>query len=148
MKQNFFVVASMGLALFIASCSGSSDKSNDSSKTPETPTSSSSANSSTGSESATSDTKTTESSSSTNSDCDQFLGEYERYVMDYLDFMKKMKDNPTDASLMTELTSYSSKATQWASRWQKISKDCAGDPSYQQKYLDILNRYTEALQGM
>ena len=61
--------------------------------------------------------------SSSSSDCEQFCDDYEAFVDDYIEVLKKYKANPSDMSILTEYSSMMSKA----SSMQNVSADCAGD---------------------
>ena len=61
--------------------------------------------------------------SSSSSDCEQFCDDYEAFVDDYIEVLKKYKANPSDMSILSEYSSMMSKA----SSMQNVSADCAGD---------------------
>ena len=67
--------------------------------------------------------ETMEEASSSSSDCEQFCDDYEAFVDDYIEVLKKYKANPSDMSILTEYSSMMSKA----SSMQNASADCAGD---------------------
>jgi hypothetical protein len=50
------------------------------------------------------------------SDCDQFLADYETFVDSYISMAKKIQEDPTDMSAMTEYTSMMSKLTEMQSQ--------------------------------
>lgn len=61
----------------------------------------------------------TSSSSSESLDWKQFLKDYEAWVDSYVEFMKKYKNNPTDASLIAEYGKLLSETAEWAEKSQK-----------------------------
>jgi hypothetical protein len=83
-----------------------------------------------------------ESTQSGKSDCDKFLEEYESYSMEYIEIVKKYAADPSNTSLMNEITSYAQTSQKWGERWKDLGQDCATDPGFSQKYLDV---YTSEL---
>ena len=66
------------------------------------------------------DTETTSASSSA-SDWNKLLDEYEVFMDDYVVFMKKMKDNPTDMSMLTESEELMIKSEEWSKKMEELS---------------------------
>lgn len=75
------------------------------------------------------------------SDCDQFLKGYEKFVLDYIDILEKMKKNPTDMELLTKASQLQIDATEWA---DKIA-DCQNDPTFYIKYMELYTKLLRAL---
>jgi hypothetical protein len=130
MRSNLLLALPLCLIFLSTSC-----KSNKEQSTPPQDTSTTTNNSSS-------------ASGSSNSSCDDFLNEYEQFTNDYLNAVRQYSNDPTNASLLSAVTDYSQKTQTWVSRWTTISQDCASDPSFAQKYLDITNRITAAASDM
>jgi hypothetical protein len=127
-------------ALLLASCGSNSAKPESSSS--DNGSSSSSVSKETGD--ATGDKESTESSS----DCDMFLSEYEDFATDYVDMLKKYSADPTNTSMVSEMTQYSQKVQNWSERWKKLGTGCVSDPNFSKKYLEITERFTKAAASM
>lgn len=65
----------------------------------------------------------TAASNSSTSDWRQFLKDYEEWVDSYVEFMKKYKNNPTDASLLTEYSKFMTDTTEWSKKAQKYQDE-------------------------
>lgn len=81
-----------------------------------------------------------EKSNTSGSDCEQFLREYEKFVMDYIDILKKYKKNPTDNTILSDYTRMVSMANDWTAKIQ----DCQNDPTFASKYLELTQRIANA----
>lgn len=100
-------------------------------------------------------TTAVESSSETTSeeapDWKQFLSEYEAWVDDYIEFMKKYEKNPSDLTLLSEYATMASDMTEWAEKSDEVSADLenaspAELSEYTAELTRILNKLTAAMQ--
>ena len=81
----------------------------------------------------------------TGGDCDEFLSGYEQFMDNYISILKKYKNNPTDASILSEYTSIMAEASEWSSK----TSDCATDPKFASKFTAIqLKIASAAASGM
>lgn len=96
------------------------------------------------SKSSTSDNDENESASVSSSDCDKYLKEYEKFVLKYIDVLKKYKKNPNDPSVISDYTKMMSNANEWA---EKI-EDCTNDSKYTAKILEIQTKIANAVSDM
>lgn len=81
-----------------------------------------------------------EVSKSSGSDCEKYLKEYEKFVMDYIEIIKKYKKNPTDNSILSDYTRMVSEANDWTTKIQ----DCQNDPTLFQKYTELTQKIATA----
>lgn len=77
------------------------------------------------------------------SDCDQFLADYEAFVDSYISMAKKIQEDPTDLSAMTEYTSMMSKLTEM----QSLGADC-NDTEVAQKMTELSLKIAQAASTM
>lgn len=82
--------------------------------------------------------------SSSSGDCDEFLDGYEKFMDDYIAILKKYKNDPTDASILSEYTSIMSEATEWSTK----TADCAADEKFAAKFTAIQMKIANAASGM
>ena len=82
--------------------------------------------------------------SSSSGDCDDFLEGYEKFMDDYIAILKKYKNDPTDASVLSEYTSIMSEASKWSSK----TADCAADSKFASKFAAIQMKIANAASGM
>jgi len=80
-----------------------------------------------------------ENVSTSNTDCDQFIKDYEAFANSYIKLLKKYKANPTDASILTEYT----EAAQKAMDMQKDASNCT-DVKYATKLMEIASKIAKA----
>ncbi len=66
-------------------------------------------------------------------DCDDFLEQYEAWVVAYGNFMEKYKDNPVGAVSDPEYSKMLTKAVSWSQDWVNIATSCAVNPSYEKR---------------
>lgn len=84
------------------------------------------------------------SGSVSSSDCDKFLKGYEKFMLEYIDVLKKYQKNPSDPSIISDYTSMLSKANDWAEK----TADCANDSKYAAKLLEIQTKIANAISDM
>jgi len=82
--------------------------------------------------------------SSSSTDCDELLEGYEEFMDQYIDMIKKMKNNPGDMSIMTDYASIMTEAGKWSSK----TADCAADAKYASKFIAIQMKIANAASGM
>ncbi|MCL2078938.1 MAG: hypothetical protein FWH17_03740 [Oscillospiraceae bacterium] len=70
----------------------------------------------------------------------QFLKDYEKWIDDYVAFMKKYQANPTDLSLLTDYLSYMEKLTEWSQRAGDAELELANNPEALKEYSETLAR--------
>jgi hypothetical protein len=98
------------------------------------------------SESSSSSASNSESTdvSSSSGDCYEFLDNYEKFMDDYIAILKKYKNDPTDASILSEYTSILSEASEWSTK----TADCAADTKFAAKFAAIQMKIANAASGM
>lgn len=85
------------------------------------------------------------SSTNSSSNCDDFLRNYEKFMNNYIEIIKKQKNNPTDASIIAEYTSIMSQLSDW-----NIDKmeGCNKDPDFISKFTTIQLKIANASSGL
>ena len=114
----------LSISFILTSCGGSSSES-----------------STTENEEVTEEASSSEDASS--SDCDQFLKDYETFVDSYISMAKKMQEDPTNTSVLTEYASMTSKL----SEMQATGDDCT-DTEIALKLTEINMKLAQAASGM
>jgi hypothetical protein len=79
-------------------------------------------------------TLTSCSSNKASSDCDKFLNQYEDYMNKYLDIVKKVQADPSNAELMSEMTKLTQEGTQFQNTKPEACKD---DKEFLSKFMAI-----------
>lgn len=88
--------------------------------------------------------KTTKKSSSS-SDWREFLKDYEAWVDDYIEIIKKYKSNPSDMSILSEYTDMVSKASEWSTKAYDFDiEDTDEYLEYMNELNKILKKITDA----
>jgi len=82
--------------------------------------------------------------SSHSNDIDEMLISYEKYVDQYLKYVKKIKDG--DLSAMTEYTSFLKRSTDLGEKMEKVKGNFSS--AQLKKYLEINNKFTTAIVDM
>ena len=78
----------------------------------------------------------------------QFLKDYEAWADSYVEFLKKYKENPTNAKLLAEYGKYMDKMVEWSDKADKYQKAFNSDdlPSeYFTEYMTTLGRILDKL---
>jgi hypothetical protein len=78
-----------------------------------------------------------------NSDCEQFLKDYETFATSYISILKKYKSNPSDMTIMGEYTEMAQKKAEM----DKNARDC-NDIKYAAKITAIASRIASAAAGL
>ncbi len=76
----------------------------------------------------------------------QFLKEYEAWVDEYIEIVKKYKANPTDMSILSDYTNMLSKVSEWSEKADKIQlelKDTDEALKYSEEVLRIAGKLAE-----
>jgi hypothetical protein len=84
-----------------------------------------------------------ESSSTESVDWKKALDDYEAFVDEYVTFMKKYKDNPTDMSLLSDYATMSEKATTASDSIEKVKEDLSTE-----NIAEFLTRYNNIIAKM
>jgi len=90
-------------------------------------------------------TENTETPAVLDYDWKQFLKDYEKWIDDYIAFLKKYEEDPTNLSLMTEALDLMIKAGEWAERAEEIEVDLENDPAALKEYNEVLSRILKKL---
>jgi PBP1b-binding outer membrane lipoprotein LpoB len=80
-------------------------------------------------------------SDSSNVDCEQILKNYEQFMTKYIEIIKKYKENPTDATILTDYTMIVTENTKWGSQIEK----CVSNSDYTAKFIEIQTKISTAL---
>lgn len=88
--------------------------------------------------------KNVDNSNPVGTDCEKYLKEYEKFVMDYIEIIKKYKKTPTDPSILSDYT----KLLQQANDWTTKIENCKDDPKVFQKLMDIQLKISKAVSGL
>ena len=124
MKRLLALALSLVLVLSLAACGSNETPSADDSKNPAV-----------------------SGSTSENEEWKQFLKEYDEWVDDYIEIVKKYEANPTDTTILTDYTEMASKVADWAERAEKIEQELADTEAaleYSAELLKIANKLAEA----
>lgn len=76
----------------------------------------------------------------------QFLIDYDGFVDEYVEIIKKYKENPADMSILSEYTDMVSKASEWSQKAYTLEEDLEVEESleYSAELLRILQKITDA----
>jgi hypothetical protein len=90
---------------------------------------------------------TAETSGSGDADWKQFLDEYEAWVDEYVAFMKKYNENPSDLDLLTDYTSLMEQSAEWTEKTMAMedSLSAAEAAEYSSRLLKISAKMLKAL---
>ena len=75
------------------------------------------------------------------------MKDYEAWVDDYIEIIKKYKDNPTDMSILSDYTEMMSEAAEWTEKADEIElelEDTDEALEYTKEVLRIAGKITEA----
>ena len=75
------------------------------------------------------------------SDCDDWLENYEAYVDKYIIIIKKMKADPSDTSIMGDYTELMGQAAKWAT----MPDDCSGSSDFLAKFTKMQTKLANAM---
>lgn len=76
--------------------------------------------------------------------CGKVVNDYEEFCEDYIVIVEKSKKNPTDLSILSELSTMMKDYQEWSTKIE----DCAKDPEYAQKFVEISDRITKAAESI
>ena len=85
----------------------------------------------------------TDAQETSNSEWKEFLRQYEEWVDDYVELVKKYTNNPTDLSILSDYMESMQKMIEWSDQADKIESDLSGDDL--KEYLDTISRIIEKL---
>lgn len=85
-----------------------------------------------------------DNATSASGDCDEFLKGYEKFMDDYIVILENYKNDPTDASILSEYTSMMTEATAWSTK----TADCAADAEFASKFAAIQMKIANAASNM
>lgn len=76
----------------------------------------------------------------------QFLIDYDGFVDEYVEIIKKYKENPADMSILSDYTDMVSKASEWSQKAYTLEEDLEVEESleYSAELLRILQKITDA----
>lgn len=76
----------------------------------------------------------------------QFLIDYDGFVDEYVEIIKKYKENPADMSILSEYTDMVSKTSEWNQKAYTLEEDLEVEESleYSAELLRILQKITDA----
>jgi len=74
-------------------------------------------------------------------DCDQILKDYELFMIKYIEIIKKYKESPSDATILTEYTQILAENASWGSQIES----CALNQEYALKFTEIQTKIASAL---
>ncbi len=100
-------------------------------------------------ESKNDETSSSTPNENTESEWKKFIKDYETWVDEYIELTKKMKNNPTDTSILTEYTDMASKALEWTERSEEIQKSITNQQEaieYANELLRIADKMLEAVE--
>ena len=108
-------------------------------------------------ETETTETETTETTETTTettptptvdegSEWDEFLNDYESWMDKYISVMKKVKDNPTDMSLMLSSADLAQESLKWADKMGALTiGDDGWTNEHSARYLEIASKALNAI---
>ncbi len=85
-------------------------------------------------------------STSDNEEWRQFLKDYEEWVDDYIEIVKKYESNPTDTSILSDYTEMVSEMADWSERADEIEQELSDTDAaleYSGELLKIVNKLSE-----
>jgi hypothetical protein len=93
---------------------------------------------------ATTESEGTKADGELDQDFKEFMDSYEAFVDEYVDFMQKMKDDPSDLTLLSEMTDYMTKLTDFNTKLQKLDNDELSDAEMNY-YIEVTTRCSEKM---
>lgn len=141
------IILPLSFLIFFGCKNPSSENSNPESGMGASPATTSTAPSSSSDkpiESAPASNSISQSSNSAENNCDKFLLEYEIFSMNYIGVIQKYYTDPSNTAYLSEMSRYGQESQQLVERWKDLSKDCANDPTYVQKFQEMYNRVIKA----
>lgn len=72
-------------------------------------------------------------------ECEQFLADYEAWVVELENTRKELNADPSNDKLKQKLLQASQKNTDWLNKWDSLA-DCESNEVYDDKMLDIEDR--------
>ena len=78
---------------------------------------------------------------------EQFLVDYEAWVDEYIEVVKKYKENPTDATILTEYSTMVNELSDWTERAENLETELTDEEivEYSEKLADITNKLSEVV---
>ena len=143
-KKVVIIISILVFALLVCGC-GKSDNAAPAASEPE-PTPAPAASEPVNDEPEVIDTPQNEPSSGSTVNWTEFLKEYESWVDDYVAFMKKYKDNPTDPDLLQDYSAMVTKLSEWSEKADKIQNDLSPDDL--SEYLKTLSRILDKINSV
>jgi len=71
--------------------------------------------------------------------CDDFITDYEKWMVEYVDLIAKYKDNPAGLIGDPKYTKIGLKGVEWTTNWAN-DLSCAMNPKYQKRFNEIQDK--------
>jgi hypothetical protein len=75
--------------------------------------------------------------------CEEYLDNFEKWAEKYIALLKKVKQNPSDATIAMDYAKLAPELTTWANEWQSHVK-CSQEDKYVKRYEEISDRIEKA----
>jgi hypothetical protein len=83
--------------------------------------------------------KTEKAEETPKNECEQFLDDYEAWVVEVETAYKKAKTDPSDSENTQKVLRAGEKTSDWANKWDSLS-DCSDNDDYEDRFLDLEDR--------
>ena len=80
--------------------------------------------------------------------CEEYLDQYEKWIVDYIVLVKKYMNNPMDSSLSQKFLEQAEEGTLWMTKWSDDLADCASQEKYQKRFDEISERAEKELEEL
>ncbi len=80
-------------------------------------------------------------------DCDDYLDQYEKWIILYIEALKEYKENPHDNKTLMKFSEAMSEAPRWAEEWINLHA-CAYNEKYQKRFEEIANKANKAMEEL
>lgn len=148
MKKVFLMMTATALALAMTACGGSGNEAPEPSAAPTaSPVATATpAQTEAPSESVTSEEQEAASGAADNMDgWRQFLADYEAWANSYIEMIEKYKEDPSNATILSEYTKMMQQAAEWAENADSYQSELVASPEALAEYCEMLTRIMERI---
>lgn len=146
MKKVFLMMTAAALALAMTACGGSG---NEESEPSTAPTASPIATATPAPTEAPSETVAEQETASDTADnmdgWRQFLADYEAWANSYIEMIERYKEDPSNATILSEYTKMMQQAVEWAENAESYQSELEASPEALAEYCEMLARIMERI---
>ena len=147
MKKVFLMMTAAAMVLTMTACGGSGNEAPEPSAAPTaSPVATATpAQTEAPSESVTSEEQEAASGAADNMDGRQFLADYEAWANSYIEMIEKYKEDPSNATILSEYTKMMQQAAEWAENADSYQSELEASPEALAEYCEMLTRIMERI---